>query len=944
MKGFRKAVALCAALLAACGGDSVQSPDFTPELLEINITPSETTTVEIGATQQFAAVGVFTTQPGSSSDTQLMPITPSWSVDDASVATISSSGLLTAVEDGSTVVTASQDGVSASVEVIVPPPELLTLTVTPSTATITIGGNVTFTASGTYEGSDEAVPVAALWEVSDEDVAEINSGGTATGLDTGTVTVRASSGGRTATATLTVNEVPTLTAITVTPAAATAAIGDSISYLATGTYTYSDGSTMTDEVDVTWSVANTTIASIDAVRGVALARSQGTTDVRAVNGGIIGTATITVTAPELREVIVTPTTASVPAGAVQTFQARGVYSDSPVPRVISGTVNWTVDDGSVASLSSTTGSDVNASGLAVGSATLTASSGGFSDDATLTVTAAELTGVLRVTPAVGRVIPGTSTTFTLVGSYTDGSEAPIDDANVNWASSDDSLATIDGNGTATGVAEGEVTVTATLADGYEPDASPRSATAELIIANEVCAIPLLGADNASVGSEVSPGCLLCSVDDEGNVIDGDDDTFATFTIPVGLLNADASLTVAAADNGAYALPFAAGTQPGFIVGHPEGSLLTAEILSQISITTLLNSTAVESSGDTTPLRLDLLGLNLIGDSEEELALISFDTTQEYNAIRLTFDSGLATALSSLNVYSACGATALPPEVKTLVEVVGVQPETPSVIVDASTELVLIGLYDDGSEGPIPDADVDWVSSDTDVASIDAGGVATGLSVGQTTITGTLKDGVADTAPVRSAATTLDVVPLEAACTNPFLETRGAVVEADIGGICLLCGTVDAENVIQEGAPGQPDIGEDGYATMFVPVALLDGEASITVSTAESNDYELPFPAGQRAGFIIAQPPGTLLSAELLSQIEISTLRNGIVQDSTSSSTTLAVDLLGETLLATEEQAVGLLTLETTQPFDALRFTFHSGVATALTSVQIGAACAEAAAP
>ncbi len=82
-----------------------------PALNSITVTPANST-VAVGGTQQFTANGLFT--DGS---TQNITNQVTWSSSNSSVATISSSGVLSALTSGSSVITASQGSVSATTNV-----------------------------------------------------------------------------------------------------------------------------------------------------------------------------------------------------------------------------------------------------------------------------------------------------------------------------------------------------------------------------------------------------------------------------------------------------------------------------------------------------------------------------------------------------------------------------------------------------------------------------------------------------------------------------------------------------------------------------------------------------------------------------------------------------------------------------------------------------------
>ena len=938
MKGFWKLAALCAAFIAGCGGGDVSSPDFVPDLVSVTISPTSAT-VPIGETQQFTAAGEFTAQPGAEPPTTTRAITPNWSVSDTSIATIDGDGVLTAVDDGSVTVTAEQDGITASATVTVPAPTLTAITVDPATATILVGENVTFTATGTYQNSPDSEPtsgpVTVSWSSSDASIATITSSGVASGQDPGVVTITASNGSVQGTATLNVVEfMPVLTAITVTPIATEAPIGDNVQFTATGVYTAPGGGTTTGPVeDVVWAVSNESIATIDEDTGVASALTQGSTTVTASSGGVTGSATLTVTAPALRSITVSPETADVPLGGTQVYTAMGIYSDSSTPRPIDGTVTWTSADTAIATVTPT-GSSTTATAEAAGTTMITANSGGFSDTAEIVVTEPELAALIRIEPETARVVPGTSQEFTAYGSFTDGSESALADANIVWSSSDDTIATVDADGIATGVAQGEVTITATLADGYVPSASPRSASADLLVANPVCSIPLRATDNASVVDSIDGLCLLCSVENTANLVDNADENFATISVPVGLLTGGASVTVNTAPNASYAVPFPAGTTTGFIIGRPAGALVLAEVASQIEVTTLLDGEVSETSGDLTPLRLDLLGLQLTDSTADELLSVSLTTTAPFDAIRLRFNSGLASALSSVQVYNACGQTTLPPEVPALVEVVGIEPETGVVALDSASGFSLIGLYEDGEERAIPASDVNWSVLDAATAAVDVSGLVTGLGLGETTITGRLKDGVAPDVTTREASTTITVIAESAFCTTPLLAAKGAYVLDDIDGLCLLCGISNTGNIV--------DPSTDNFANISVPVGLLGGSASVTVAINEDGDYELPFDGTQQVGFVIGRPAGSLLLVELGSQLEVTTYLDDVEMESSGDITPLRLDLLGLNLSLNNDQA--LASLQTSKPFDKVRLTFNSGLVSALSGVQVYSACATAQSP
>jgi len=87
------------------------------------------------------------------------------------------------------------------------PPTLVSITVTPETATIPVGGTQQFTATGNYsDGSEADLTTIVTWTSLDPTVATIGSTGLATGLSIGEATIKATLDSLSDTATLTVIE------------------------------------------------------------------------------------------------------------------------------------------------------------------------------------------------------------------------------------------------------------------------------------------------------------------------------------------------------------------------------------------------------------------------------------------------------------------------------------------------------------------------------------------------------------------------------------------------------------------------------------------------------------------------------------------------------------------------------------------------------------------
>jgi len=180
------------------------------------------------------------------------------------------------------------------------------VSITPNTATVVVGNTQQFTAAGGQ------APYA--WASSDATVGFIDSvSGLFTAVAAGVTTVNATDGngdvGVSGSITV-VNTAPV--AVTLTPSAATLIVGNTQLFSAAG-----------GTAPYAWTVSDPVVISVD-VTGLVTALAIGTATVTATDAnGITGTATVTVNAAAVANIVITPNTATVPTGGTQQFTAAG---------------------------------------------------------------------------------------------------------------------------------------------------------------------------------------------------------------------------------------------------------------------------------------------------------------------------------------------------------------------------------------------------------------------------------------------------------------------------------------------------------------------------------------------------------------------------------------------------------------------------------------------
>ena len=111
-----------------------------------------------------------------------------WTSSSETVATVSSTGLVTALAQGETTLAASFQSFNASVNVTVlsADDQLITLLISPDNQEITVGQTQMFTAKAIYNsGTQRDVSASATWTVGDASVLQVNSSGLVTALTEG---------------------------------------------------------------------------------------------------------------------------------------------------------------------------------------------------------------------------------------------------------------------------------------------------------------------------------------------------------------------------------------------------------------------------------------------------------------------------------------------------------------------------------------------------------------------------------------------------------------------------------------------------------------------------------------------------------------------------------------------------------------------------------------
>src|SRR6266446_985803 len=299
------------------------------------------------------------------------------------------------------------------------------------------------------------------WASGDPHVATVTQEGVITALKAGATSVSATSEGRTGTATVTVTALP-VASVTVSLFLSSLTVGATT--LATSTVKDANGNVLSGR-SVTWSSDLPSVASVNSI-GFVSAVSAGSANITATSEGQSGSAPITVVPPSIASVTVTLATSTLASGS--RTQATATARDKDGNILAGKALTLSSDNPSIATV---TPQGV-VTGVTLGTTNITATGEGVTGSAAITVAVSAGFG----SSAEKIHIVDIGTTFAPTLSGPSASAATF----IRRATS---VATVDGQGTITGVGEGQGWV-AVMASGFAPDSVyvivPRNSTGPLL--------------------------------------------------------------------------------------------------------------------------------------------------------------------------------------------------------------------------------------------------------------------------------------------------------------------------------------------------------------------------------------------------------------------------------------------------------------------------------
>jgi uncharacterized protein YjdB len=713
--GVLTAVKVGTALITAT---SVQNPTVSTTLLvnvipvavtSITFNPAAATTMTVGGTQTITAV----IAPTNATDKSI-----NWTTSDANLATVSTTGFVTALKAGTVTITATSvqnPGIFQKATIVISDIMPASISISPvGTQSVFVGSSVSLAASIL---PSNAANQTVTWTSSDATIASVDANGNVLGLKVGTVSITVTSNAVStlkATSTVIVNLVA-VTAISFNPALITTmTVGETQSLTAEITPTNA-----TDK-SINWSTSDATLATI-STSGVVSALKAGTVSITCSsvqNPSVKQTGIITISD-------ILPSSITLSPNSTQTVNvgASLVITPTILPNnAANQSITWSSSDVTIATVDGT--GKIN--GLKAGTVTITATSNAISTvkSSLIVIVNNVLISSINVTPTALNLIIGQVTQLTA-------SIAPSNATlkTFKWSTSDNSKVTIDASGTITAIALGTVTITATA-----DDAGTVKGTC-IVTVKPVMPVSIAAADISLLTSETAGKTITYSFTP---------DSTTNKAVSFSSLNT----SVATVDANGLVKPVGVGSTTITITSIADGTVkkvinvtVTATIYNIVSVT--VNPVSVTLSPNktqtvTTTLNPVNASVNTISWTSDNGSVATVDGNGVITAVAL----GIANITVTVTTPAASKSATVAVTVQAILVSSITLDQTSLLLTTASapTTLKATVLPVDATN-----SSVQWTSNNTDVVTISQAGVVSVVGLGTATIICSAKDASAKSA-------------------------------------------------------------------------------------------------------------------------------------------------------------------------------------------------------
>ncbi|HEY9480301.1 MAG TPA: Ig-like domain-containing protein, partial [Gemmatimonadaceae bacterium] len=496
----------------------------------------------------------------------------------------------------------------------------------------------------------------------------------------------------------------TVAAVTIKPAEASTNVGKQLPLSA---LTLDPSGHELDDQDIIWTSADTSVATVSA-SGEVTAKRIGSTVITATNGTKTGTATLTVLAPQVASVALSPASAALLAGDTARFAAEP--RDDEAQPIAGRSVKWSVANPTIAKVAG--GVLV---GLAAGTTVVVATADGVSDSATVAVSARPVASV-SIVPATVTLKSGKTTR--LVPTALDDRGKPVEDGTVTWSSDNVKVATVSSTGTVSAPSTGTATISASVtAKGGNGKGKTGKGQVKVTGADAPVASVTVSPATTTLITGATQQLTATPKDSVGTALGGRTTTWATSNSAVATVSTSGLVTALAAGKATITATSEekSGSSAITVTLPPVASVAVSPSSAQI----LVGKTVTLSAAT-----LDATGKTLTGRSISWSSGTSSVATVSSSGVVSGVAAGSAWifATSEGQRDSASITVTLAP-----VATVSISPSSASLTAGGTQALTV--TLKDASGATLTGRSVTWISSDKAVATVSSAGLVTAVAAG-----------------------------------------------------------------------------------------------------------------------------------------------------------------------------------------------------------------------
>jgi len=671
-----------------------------PVVDSLSATPNPAS-IPKGLTEQLAIIANY-----SDSTTQDVTSAVYYSAYDNSIAAINTSGLITAILQGSSSVSAAYQGKSTSIGVTITDPIAMSLTAIPNEVSIPKGLSEQISITANMSDSTTQDVTSAVYYLDyDTSIVTVDSDGLITAELQGNTDITTTYQNKSTEVSVTVTDP---IAMSISSETDSTEIPKGLTEQLSIEALLSDETTQDVTSEVYYSNYDSSIINIDN-DGLVTAVSQGSTNIDASYEGKGTLLSVTVTDPIVLSLSAAPNPASIPKGLTEQLAITANYSDSTTQDVTSA-VYYSDNDNSIATIN--TGGLITA--ILQGSTNVSVAYQGKTTSIGVTITD-PIALSLAATPDEVNIPKGLTEQVSITANMSDSTTQDVTFA-VYYTGNDSSIATIDSNGLITAELQGNTDVTAM----YQGKSTDVSVTITDPIVMSISAEAEIIELPKGLEEQLSIEALLS------------DDTTQDVTSEVYYSNYDDSII--SIDSSGLVTAVSRGSTT--IDASYEGEETTVSV----TVTDLI-VTSISAEPDTIELPKGLT---------EQLsieALLSDDTTQDvtsevyysnYDSSIININSsGLVTAISQGSTsidasYEGEETTVSVSVTDPVIVSLSATPDEASIAEGLTEQLTIIANYSDDTTQDVTSA-VYYSDYDTSIISIDEDGLITAILQGNTSI-------------------------------------------------------------------------------------------------------------------------------------------------------------------------------------------------------------------